>query len=101
MEFRSVLFRSKSSSPILVDMFTRLRSSTRIRSKNQLNMSTKIGDEDLTDEQIAENANAVISAVEKRLPQGDKNLRNTIIKFTMGKAIKMNSLNKQAKSESA
>lgn len=80
---------------------TRLRSSTRIRSKNQLNMSTKIGDEDLTDEQIAENANAVISAVEKRLPQGDKNLRNTIIKFTMGKAIKMNSLNKQAKSESA
>jgi large subunit ribosomal protein L1 len=80
---------------------TRLRSSTRIRSKNQLNMSTKIGDEDLTDEQIAANANAVISAVEKRLPQGDKNLRNTIIKFTMGKAIKMNSLNKQAKSESA
>jgi large subunit ribosomal protein L1 len=80
---------------------TRLRSSTRIRSKNQLNMSTKIGDENLTDEQIAANASAVISAVEKRLPQGDKNLRNTIIKFTMGKAIKMNSLNKQAKSESA
>src|SRR5919112_5626705 len=79
---------------------TRLRSSTRIRSKNQLNLSTKIGDEDLTDEQIAANANAVISAVEKRLPQGDKNLRNTIIKFTMGKAIKMNSLNKQTKNES-
>lgn len=78
----------------------RLRSSTRIRSKNQLNMSTKIGDETLTDEQIAANANAVITAIEKKLPQGDKNLRNTIIKFSMGKAIKLNSLNKQAKSES-
>jgi large subunit ribosomal protein L1 len=79
---------------------SRLRSSTRIRSKNQLNMSTKIGDESLTDEQIAANASAVISAVEKKLPQGDKNLRNTIIKFTMGKAVKMNSFNKQTKSES-
>ena len=79
---------------------SRLRSSTRIRSKNQLNMSTKIGDESLTDDQIAANASAVISAVEKKLPQGDKNLRNTIIKFTMGKAIKMNSFNKQKKDES-
>jgi large subunit ribosomal protein L1 len=79
---------------------SRLRSSTRIRSKNQLNMSTKIGDESLTDDQIAANASAVISAVEKKLPQGDKNLRNTIIKFTMGKAVKMNSFNKQTKYES-
>jgi large subunit ribosomal protein L1 len=79
---------------------SRLRSSTRIRSKNQLNMSTKIGDESLTDDQIAANASAVISAVEKKLPQGDKNLRNTIIKFTMGEAVKMNSFNKQTKNES-
>jgi large subunit ribosomal protein L1 len=78
----------------------RLRSSIRIRSKNQLNMSTKIGDETLTDEQIAANANAVIAAIEKKLPQGDKNFRNTIIKFSMGKAIKLNSLSKQTKSES-
>jgi large subunit ribosomal protein L1 len=63
-------------------------------------MSTKIGDESLTDDQIAANASAVISAVEKKLPQGDKNLRNTIIKFTMGKAVKMNSFNKQTKNES-
>jgi len=76
-----------------------LRSSIRIRSKNQLNMSTKIGDENLTDEQLVENANAVITAVEKKLPQGDKNLRNTIVKFTMGKPVKLNSLNKKQKSD--
>ena len=79
---------------------SRLRSSIRIRSKNQLNMSTKIGDETMTDDQLVENANAVIVAIEKKLPQGDKNLRNTVIKFTMGKAIKMNRLDKKQKSES-
>ena len=73
---------------------TRLRSSTRIRSKNQLNMSTKIGDESMTDEQLASNANAVIASVEKKLPQGDKNFSNAIIKFTMGKALKARTLGK-------
>lgn len=73
---------------------TRLRSSTRIRSKNQLNMSAKIGDESMTDEQLAANASAVIASVEKKLPQGDKNFSNAIIKFTMGKALKASTLGK-------
>ncbi|HET6589431.1 MAG TPA: 50S ribosomal protein L1 [Candidatus Nitrosocosmicus sp.] len=73
---------------------SRLKSSTRIRSKNQLNMSTKIGDESMTDEQLAANAIAVIASVEKKLPQGDKNFRNAIVKFTMGKAIKASELQK-------
>jgi large subunit ribosomal protein L1 len=80
---------------------SRLRSSTRIRSKNQLNMSTKIGDETLTDDQIAQNASAVITAVEKRLPQGDKNVRNAIVKFTMGKAVEMNELKKSGRAAKA
>jgi len=73
---------------------SRLRSSTRIRSKNQLNMSTKIGDESMTDEQLAANASAVLASVEKKLPQGDKNFKNAIIKFTMGKALKASTLGK-------
>jgi len=73
---------------------SRLRSSTRIRSKNQLNMSTKIGDESMTDEQLVANAGAVIASVEKKLPQGEKNIRNAIIKFSMGKALKASTLGK-------
>src|SRR5687768_10479 len=73
---------------------SRLRSSTRIRSKNQLNMSTKIGDESMTDEQLVANASAVIASVEKKLPQGEKNFSNAIIKFTMGKALKASTLGK-------
>ena len=61
----------------------RFRGSVRARAKNQLNISAKIGDEKMQDEQLAGNALAVISAIEKKLPQGDKNIHNAIIKFTM------------------
>jgi large subunit ribosomal protein L1 len=71
---------------------TRMRSSVRARAKNQLNVSTKIGDEKLDDSQLASNASAVIAAIEKKLPQGDKNISNALIKFSMGKAVRLRSL---------
>ncbi|MDQ3840478.1 MAG: 50S ribosomal protein L1 [Thermoproteota archaeon] len=71
---------------------TRIRSSVRARAKNQLNISTKIGDEKMDDTKLASNASAVINAIEKKLPQGEKNIRNALIKFTMGKAVKLRSL---------
>jgi large subunit ribosomal protein L1 len=51
----------------------------------------------MDDSQLATNANAVINAVEKKLPQGDKNISNAIIKFTMGKAIKLYGTKKERK----
>jgi large subunit ribosomal protein L1 len=63
----------------------RFRGSVRARAKNQLNVSAKIGDEKMEDDQLVNNALAVISAIEKKLPQGDKNIHNAIIKFTMSK----------------
>jgi large subunit ribosomal protein L1 len=77
----------------------RFRTSVRIKAKNQLNLSTKIGDEKMDDNQLAENASAVISAVEKKLPQGDKNIRNAMVKFTMGKTAKLSALAKEKKAE--
>jgi large subunit ribosomal protein L1 len=68
----------------------RFRGSVRVRTKNQLNISTKIGDEKMDDNQLASNAAAIITAIEKKLPQGEKNIRNVIIKFTMGKVAKLN-----------
>jgi large subunit ribosomal protein L1 len=63
----------------------RFRGSVRARAKNQLNVSAKIGDEKMEDDQLVNNALAVISSIEKKLPQGDKNIHNAIIKFTMSK----------------
>lgn len=73
----------------------RFRGSVRARSKSQLNVSTKIGDEKLSDDQLVENASAVIAAVEKKLPQGEQNIRNAHIKFTMGKKAKLSALKKE------
>ncbi len=72
-----------------IDSFlTRFRSSIRIRVKNSLGMSCKIGDESMEDSDLAANAHAVLSAVEKKLPNGDKNIRKVLVKTTMGKIVK-------------
>jgi large subunit ribosomal protein L1 len=67
------------------NILDRFRSSVRVRVRNQLNVSTKIGDEKMEDKQLIENANTILSIIEKKLPQGDKNIRNMLIKFTMSK----------------
>ena len=76
-------------------ILTRLRSSVRVRVRNQLNVSTKIGDEKMDDRQLIQNASAILSIVEKKLPQGDKNISNTFVKFTMGNAIGLTKLSKK------
>ena len=73
-------------------ILNRLRSSVRVRVRNQLNVSTKIGDEKMDDKQLIQNASAILSIVEKKLPQGDKNIRNAFVKFTMSNAIGLTSL---------
>jgi large subunit ribosomal protein L1 len=72
-----------------IDSFLeRFRSSVRVRVKNSLGMSCKIGDESMDDADLAANAHAILSAVEKKLPYGDKNIRKVLIKTTMGKIAK-------------
>ena len=61
----------------------RFRGSVRARAKNQLNISAKIGDEKMEDDHLVKNALAIIAAVEKKLPQGHKNIRDMSINFTM------------------
>jgi|SRR5215218_6913132 len=75
----------------------RFKNSVRVKAKNQLNVSAKIGDEKMDDGQLVENASAIVAAIEKKLPQGDKNIRNTMVKFTMGKAAKLTALKEAAK----
>lgn len=94
--------KGKMPSPIaygapIENIADRFRGSVRARTKSQLNISAKIGDEKMEDEQILGNAVAVISAIEKKLPQGDKNIRNAIIKFTMSKPSKASAVKLEKK----
>ena len=75
----------------------RFRNSVRVRTKNQLNISVKIGDEEMDDDQLTVNANAVIAMLEKKLPQGEKNIRNVTVKLTMGKAAKLTAIKEEGR----
>jgi len=72
-----------------IDSFLqRFRSSIRVKVKSSLGMSCKIGDETMEDADLAANAHAIINAIEKKLPSGDKNIKKIFVKTTMGKIIK-------------
>lgn len=72
-----------------IDSFLeRFRTSVRVRVKNSLGLSCKIGDESMSDSDLVANAHAIISAIEKKLPNGEKNIRRILVKTSMGKVIK-------------
>jgi large subunit ribosomal protein L1 len=48
----------------------------------------KVGDSKLSEPEIADNIVAVVNAVSKKLPNGDKNIRTIMVKTTMGKPAK-------------
>jgi large subunit ribosomal protein L1 len=69
-------------------MLTRYRTAVRVKARGSLSVSGKIGDESLDDSKVAENALAVIGQVEKKLPNGEKNIDSLLVKKTMGKVTK-------------
>ena len=72
-----------------IDAFLqRFRSSIKVRTRASLSLSCKIGDESMENADLAINAHAILSAIEKKLPNGEKNIKRVIIKTTMGKPVK-------------
>jgi len=66
----------------------RFRSSIKVRVRGSLSLACKFGDETMDDADLAVNAHAIVSAIEKKLPNGEKNIKRIMIKTTMGKPTK-------------
>ncbi len=86
--------RGKMAAPLqfnapIETILDRFRTSVRVRSKAQLTVSCKIGDQSMSDQDLANNALAIVSAIEKKLPAGDKNVKGLMVKLTMGKIVKL------------
>ena len=86
--------RGKMPTPVpfnapIESFLDRFRSSIRVRVKNSLSISCKIGDVTMDEHDVAVNAMAIINNLKGKLPNGDKNIRRYMIKTTMGKAIKL------------
>jgi large subunit ribosomal protein L1 len=69
-------------------MINRMRTAVRVRSRGSLGVMAKAGDSTLTEPDLAENIQAVIAAVAKKLPNGDKNVKTLMVKTAMGKPAK-------------
>ena len=91
--------RGKMPTPVpfnapIESFLERFRSSIKIRAKGSLSMACRIGEEDMGDADLAANANAVVTTVEKILPNGSKNIKKIMFKTTMGKAMKVEQVKK-------
>lgn len=69
-------------------MVNRMRTAVRVRSRGSLGVMAKAGDGALSDADLAENITAVVNAITKKLPNGDRNVRTIMVKTTMGKPAK-------------
>ena len=85
--------RGKMPTPVPFDapidaFLARFRTSIKVRTRASLSISCKIGDESMEDSDLATNAFAVLNTIEKKLPNGEKNIKKVMIKTTMGKPVK-------------
>jgi len=71
------------------DIIEKQRKIVQVRLRGQPVLQCRIGTEDMTDEQIAENIEAVIRRLEGKLKRGLKNIRAIVVKTAMGPPIKM------------
>ena len=72
-----------------IDAFlARFRTSIKVRTRASLSISCKIGDESMENADLATNAFTVVNAIEKKLPNGEKNIKKVLVKTTMGKPVK-------------
>ena len=85
--------RGKMPTPVPFDasieaFIQRFRSCIKVRSRASLSISSKIGDVTMDDADLVINALTVLHAIEKKLPNGEKNMKKILIKTTMGKPVK-------------
>ncbi len=67
----------------------RLRKSTRVRARKSASIQAAFGSEKQKDEELAENAKAVLEAVLNKLEQGWNNIKKIFVKLSMGPVVKV------------
>ncbi len=71
------------------DKIESLRNTVSVRVKEQPLLQLKVGNEEQDLEDVSRNAQAVYDFLEERLPSGSSNIKNVIIKTTMGPAVEV------------
>lgn len=86
--------------PPNIDMkivYNKLQKTVRMQTKNEQAIKCSVGTEDMKDEQIQENALTVYNTVLSSMPKDIENIRNVIIKLTMGSPVIISEESKEEK----
>ena len=75
----------------------KLRTMVRILVKTQLSFKTIVGDEKSKNEEVTENVLTIINALTQRLPLEDKNIKEILLKLTMGTPVVVGALPEKEK----
>ncbi|MFC7072802.1 50S ribosomal protein L1 [Halovenus rubra] len=86
--------RGKMPDPIspdddVVEMVERLKNSVMIRSGDRRTFHTRVGAEDMSAEEVADNIDVIIRRLEADLDKGPLNLGSIYVKTTMGPAVEV------------
>jgi len=73
----------------IADIIEKQRKTVQIRMRGQPILQCRIGTEDMPEEQIAENIEAVMRRLEGKLKRGLKNIKSIVVKTAMGPPIKI------------
>ncbi|MDY6777340.1 MAG: 50S ribosomal protein L1 [Candidatus Nanohaloarchaea archaeon] len=64
-----------------------LRKTVSVRVRDQPSVKSKIGNETMSDSELASNAEAVVNLVQNNMPRGQHNLKDVYVKLTMGPVV--------------
>lgn len=71
-------------------MAAKLRKMVRVRNKKSAVIQVPLGTEKMSDEDLEKNARAIFDFIMGKLERGHENLREVLVKFTMGPVVKVN-----------
>jgi large subunit ribosomal protein L1 len=86
--------RGKMPTPVppnanIEDQIERHRKIVFVRTRGQPVLQCRVGNEDMTDKEIAENVQTVVRRIEGKLKRGIKNFKSVYLKTSMGSAVKV------------
>jgi len=86
--------RGKMPTPVppnvsIEEVINKHRRTVKIRVRDQLAVRCRVATEDMSEELIAENVQAVVSGIESKLDKGERNVARIKLKATMGKPVEI------------
>jgi large subunit ribosomal protein L1 len=86
--------RGKMPTPVppnanIENQIKRHRKLVLVRMREQPILQCRVGNEDMTDKEIAENVQAIVRRIEGKLKRGIKNVKSIYLKTSMGSAVKV------------